>query len=249
MRGRKPARFPLLTFALIAFLAGTPAYGDLIWDQEILVAGQGLAQDNILSFKNEGTESGCVKWTGSSSAFGAPCPGEVAGDPYTWNDQDNQKSTTFSLSKLATDFGITSADMLGIVFNPSEPGNADNVVTLNALILTFYSGDGSTIEHVLWTAGPESYCCNNSGNGGAGQVFRIDWDQAQLIQQTWFTGTGFGDNRIGVSAILSGADSSNDRFYPVRLDPQPVPEPASFLTMGSGLFALGLLLRRHANRS
>ena len=246
MRGRKTKKSLLSALILIPFLSLTPAYAGLVWDQEVLVSGQGLAQDNILSFQVTGSESGCVKWTGSGDAYNSSCPGEVGGDPYSWADTDTGKSRTFTLAELGTNYGITSADTLGIVFNPAEPGG--NSVTLNVLLLTFYSADGSVSESFMWTAGPESYCCNNNGTGGAGQVFRFDWDQAQLAQ-AWFTGADFGNNRIGVSAAVSDTAGSLERFYPYQLTPLPVPEPASFLTMGSGLVALGLLLRRYAKRN
>lgn len=249
MRVRKGSELLLSLLVLIPILSVTPALGSIIWDQEILVQGQGLGQDNILSFSTTGTESGCVKWSGSGNVYNSPCPGEVAGDPYTWTNTDTSKSRTFTLAELGANYGITSADTLGVVFNPAEPGG--NSITLNVLVWTFYSSDGTVSESFVWTAGPATYCCNNTGTGGAGQVFRLDSDSAQLVQQTWFTGAGFGNNRIGVSAAVTDAAGSLERFYPFQVNalPTPVPEPASFLTMGSGLLALGLLLRRYAKKS
>lgn len=234
-----------LLVALIALSIGawTPASAGLVWDYEIAIAGQGLAHDDLLSFQETGVASGCVTWNGTADSYGAPCPGQETGDGLTWDDQQAGKSRTYTLAELVAG-GITSAEQIGIVFNPAEPGG--NSITLNYLALTFYNADGSVSATYIWSSGPDSYCCNNTGTGGAGQLFRLDAETAALVDALWFSGANWESNRIGVSAVISDSAGSMDRFYLTQaIGSAPVPEPASFVTLGSGLLALGFLLRRY----
>jgi hypothetical protein len=238
---------PMLIFALGAI---SPASASLIFDGQITVAGEGFGTTNtVLTFHNDGLEQGCVKWSGTADAFDAPCPGLV-----TAGLVEEDKSQTLTLSTLSSVLGITSAGELGIVFNPAQSGG--NEVTLNKLVLTFYSPDGLTSQSLTWLGGPVTYCCDNNGTGGAGQVFKLDWDQWNLVQTAWFTGVSFGDNRIGVGAEIGGptgngtfgGTGSFERFYIAKVDPAPIPEPISFLTIGSGLVGLRLLSRRRRKK-
>lgn len=239
----------LATGALSPASATVVSYGGLWWSEEIQVTGQGFGtQNNILTFQDTGTSTGCVKWTGTGDAFSAPCPGDLVAGPVTTG-----QSQTLSLTTLGS-LGIDSAHKLGIVFNPNEPGSA-NDVTVQTLIVSFYSADGGVRHDFYWDGPgifgpPLTFCCNNTGTGGAGQVFRFTWDMAEFVQQTWFLGTEFGglDARIGLAAVISDVSAGAERFYAYQLEPMPIPEPASFLTMGSGLLLLAFVLRRYSRR-
>ncbi|MEN6534912.1 MAG: PEP-CTERM sorting domain-containing protein [Bryobacteraceae bacterium] len=237
----------LAALIVVSLGAWTPASAGLLWDYQIDIAGQGLAHDDLLSFQETGTASGCVTWSGTGDSYGAPCPGQETGDGLTWNDQQAGKSRTYSLSELVAG-GITSAEEIGIVFNPAEPGG--DTITLVYLALTFYNTDGTVSETFIWESGPASYCCDNTGTGGAGQLFRLDAETAAIVNAMWFSGSSWESNRIGVSAVITDSAGAMDRFYLTEaIGAAPVPEPASFVTLGSGLLGLAFLLRRYRKRS
>jgi hypothetical protein len=229
----------VLVFALGAL---TPVLADLIYDVQVDDLGQGFGtRPTILTFQNDGTEQGCVKWDGSNNAYGSPCPeGITAGSTI------EGKSTTLTIAELAAvDIGIDSAGELGIIFNPAEPGGATNAITLDELVLTFYNSSGTVLASYVWNQGPMTFCCDNNGTGGAGQVFKLDYEQAQLAS-AWFSDT---TNRIGLAAVITSASGSAESFYPFEVTPAPVPEPSSFVMLGAGLIALGLLFRKRTKRS
>ncbi len=223
------------SIALLILLVGSfsDLAASLVFSGFVGTSGGFGTEDTILTFHTTGTEVGCVKWTGSDDAFGAPCPGLSA---TTTNETDGQ---TFTLSELAA-LGISSAGEIGIVLDASEAGGSQ--FTLVTLVLTFYSADGLTSESFVYT-GPAVFN-GNTGSGGQGQLFQLDWDQAQIAQANWFTGPNFGNNRIGISAELTGTDGGQDTFYITDVTAFPVPEPLSFLTVGSGLLGLAYWLRR-----
>lgn len=152
---------------------------------------------------------------------------------------------TFTLAQLAA-MGMSSAGTIGLVFDASETGSARNI-TIQQLVLSFYSADGLTAQHHYYM-GP-STVQGNTGSGGQGYYFQLDWDQAQAAQLAFFVGAGYdSNNRIGFSAWLTDADGGQDTIFVFPVAPYPVPEPASFLMMGSGLVGFGLLLRRYSKK-
>jgi hypothetical protein len=112
----------------------------------------------------------------------------------------------------------------------------------------FYSPTG-TLLYKAWLPSPYPITDVAGGQGGAGFLFRLDYAQAAQAQLLAFSGTGFENNRIGLAATVSDASAGAEVFYVgtgsfYDLDPIPVPEPVSSLTVGAGLFGIALLLRR-----
>lgn len=252
MRAGNNSRWLLGGLALVCLVlvsgAANPAFASLVFFGEITVTGQGFGTNNtILTFHNDGQESGCVTWTGAADDKDGPCPGGVS-----FIELVEGKTQTLDLQTLAG-LGITSADRLGIIFNPAQEGGA-NEITLDTLVLTFYKFDGQNLtqQDFIWS-GPRSFCCDNTGTGGAGQTFRLDFDQAQQAQANFFDVADLTQVHVGLAANIggtgSGGNGGNETFYVYSLQPLPVPEPTSFLMMGAGLIGLVLLRRRRTKRS
>jgi len=226
-------------FVLLFLALGTavPASASLIYQTEIDLGATGLGNVlTVLTLQDSPTELGCVRYTASGDALGGACPGGFTGG------DEKAQSQTRAISSLT---GITQASDLAIIFNANEPTTA-NSITLNTLVLTFYTSGGTVINSYTFT-GPRVFDGDNGGTGGAGYVFRLDYDQALNAQALAFTGVSFGDNRIGLSASISDASGSNETFFIARMsnpDLNPVPEPVTFLTMGAGLLGIALYLRR-----
>ncbi len=233
--GNQTARIILL----LTLGATVPASASLVYQTEIDLGATGLGNVlTVLTLQNSPTELGCVRYTSTGDALGGACPGG-----FTGIDQKSQ-SQTRAISSLT---GITQASDLAVIFNANEP-TPENSITLNTLVLTFYTPTGTVISSYTFS-GPQVFNGDNGGTGGSGYVFRLDYDQALNAQALAFAGVSFGDNRIGLSASVSNSSGSAETFFVARgsnlgLDPVPVPEPATFLTMGAGLLGIVLYLRR-----
>jgi len=240
MRGRTLNRIgALASVVVLIMLLGSYhcARASLVYGGSVSTSGGYGTEQNILTFHDNGTEAGCVKWDGSNNAYGAPCPGLSFAGPY---NQDNSQSETITVQTLVN-LGIASAGELGIVLDGSESGGDD--ITVQQIILYIYNSSGTLLDSYVFS-GPALFP-GDSGSGGQGAFVQLDYDQAQDANVHWSTLT----NRIGLAAYITGASGGSETFYVDDVTAQPVPEPVSSLTIGSGLIALAFLLRRRARKS
>ena len=205
---------------LTAFFA-TSANATLGFVGEIDVNGSGLGNvDTILTIqspRNSTTETGSVAWNGTTNVT-------------TGNTQAINK--TLEISSLGS-----FSSGLRIVFNPLEPGNDLNGITLNNLVATIYSSTGS----VLWNSGafaPISFTSAGVGTGSSGFVFGLDSAQAAASQSFWD-----GANRLGLYASASDATGGHEIFYAMG-SVTAVPEASTSLMLLSGLGCMGFVARR-----
>jgi len=189
------------------------------------MTGTGLGNVNtiltITSPGNSTTESGSVAWNGTTDV--------VSGDTQAINQ-------TLTIGSL----GAATADALRIVFNPVEPGNDTNGITLENLVATIYSSTGTA----LWNSGtftPISFSSTDVGTGKAGFLFGLDATQAAEAQAFWDAG-----NRIGLLGSASDATGGHETFFGMAA---AVPEPSTYAMMFAGLVLLGFMGKRRMGSS
>ena len=132
-----------------------------------------------------------------------------------------------------------------MVFNALEPGNAENGIFLNNLVLNIFSSTGA----LLFNSGAFTginFADTFTGAGNSGFVFALDAAQATAAQAAAF-GSGFGSNLIGLAATASNATGGFETFFVASgrgtVPPQQIPEPGSVALVGLALVGLATLRR------
>lgn len=223
----KKLKFLCSAGAVAMVLAATNANASLEYLGQLDLTGTGLGNVNTLltiqSPNNTTTETGAVSWNGTTSV--------TTGDTQAINN-------TLLLSGLGT-----QASNLLLVFNPVEPGNASNSITLNNLVATIYSPTGDA----LWNSGTFtsiSFPTTDNGTGKAGFLFGLDATQSAQAQTFWEAA-----NRLGLSATVSDATGGHETFFGVTTQVSPVPEPSTYLMLFGGLALLILKMKGRSIKS
>jgi hypothetical protein len=237
-------------------LAVTSAQAGLIvstQNTDLTAYGFGVAPA-ILTLQRATLEEGCVVPTNNAGGFSTSCVGGPAGytDLASSLVNGNNKYATPTLTAL----GVTSFSNLAILFNVNEPGSSQQV-TLQNLTLTLYNGTTPVFTFGLndpTGSGPTDLIDIAQGQGSAGFLITIAPQELPLANQ--FSG----NLRVGLAATIGctaaagcdvpgqfgtadGPESFTIANVPVT---NPVPEPISLLTLGSGLVGLGILRSRRS---
>jgi hypothetical protein len=225
--------------AIAAALAigATGAHAELILLGPADLNGTGLGAVNTVltmtSPANTSTESASVNLNTSGAL-------NVTGDAIAINQ-------TRTLAQI----GTTSAANLRIVFNASEPANADSI-TLSNLVLTLQPASGATTPAMNFHSGafvPITLNATQQGIGNAGYVFGLNAVQAAQAQAAIAAGASV----LGLQASATNATGGNETFFATTaagLPPLvgPVPEPATLALLGSGFLAMGGIALRRRKR-
>lgn len=231
---------------LVSMLAicGGNAFATLLSLGPISLGGQGLGSvQTILTIQSPGnssTETGCVaSGIGGVLVTGAAaCPGggPFGGGAFAGGNEQAQNNT-FSASAL----GLTDFNNLRIVFNPSEPQNA-NSISLDNLALTLWNPANGLILDAKYIAAPVLFASSDPGAGNAGFGFKLDSAQAAVENGIL---AAFPNLRIGLAANASLATGGQETFSIGAV--AAVPEPEAFGLMVVGLVGL-IRLRKQLSR-
>src|SRR5438874_1607084 len=246
-------RFGLSAIAVAAVLGLTtaPASADIIFDSSITALGQGFgANPRLLTVQVSsdpnlnGTESGCVGFTGAAGA--AQCAGTDAsinpngvidvGGKETSNGNDIKNN-----SALLSASNITNANQIILVYNPSETGSNPGT-TIEDITIRFFNSSGTLITSVD-NLSPLVFADTgvNLGNGGVGFALDITAAEAAAINTACGGSVGTGSNctTIALETTILNADDGPDSFLLFNRA-AVVPEPASLAIFGAALAGLGL---------
>ncbi len=218
-------------------------------------SGTGLGTvPTIVTFQNNGTETGCFGSNGAGSALsGGACT--AGGDTKTGNSQAQLQPLSAA--------GITGAVNFGLIFNAVQPAAGPLAVT--DITVAFYDPTG---KNLLFQS--SGLLCQNSaggpivsagtgclltvtapGTGNSGFLVTLDANQQALATAAGaFSSTS---NLVGASSAAGGtggasAGGSETIFLANSGGVASVPEPISLALTGAGLLGVFLVRRRPASR-
>jgi hypothetical protein len=237
----KYLNYGLAVGALVAAgVLGTSAKAELIFQGHFDIGGAGLGNvDTIMTFtsKANGTEeSGRISWNGLADVL-TPDPtgmgGPLTGGAFTATGSTDFNGINHTITLSST--GWVHGDNLGIIFNPVEPGSAQNIV-LNQLRMTIYDATTGAVEFTApWTGGPLTLL-GDPGVGNAGYLFSLDQTETNELNAVATLG---GNDRIGLFAYASDATGGHETFFSTVIADPPTYVPAPGNTLG--LLGIGMI--------
>jgi hypothetical protein len=195
----------------------------------------------ILVFGDTPNESGCVGFNGTTDVFNCVDSTGLYSGTYTGA---NTVFSSQSLTRTIASLNIADGSDLRIVFDATEP--AGDEITISALTFLVFNSAGTVIFHDSLAA-PQVFSSTLTGNGQTDAVFKLD-AAGQAAYDLAVIGYDLSTLRVGIYSNAILAASGNEAFYVGDFEtfPDGVPEPGTYVMVGTGL--AGLLLRRRLQK-
>jgi hypothetical protein len=230
---------------VLGWVAMTTAHASLILSSLDLIGGAGFGSaPRILTVQGTGnaaTESGCNAWSGTLTVVG---PSACSNAANLGGDETNPAGFPKFSTPTLTSLGFAAASNIGILFDATEP--AGNSLTINSLILKFFSASGALLLSESLVNPPLAFDQTVVGNGTTDFLFVLNQNGINQVTNTIFSGAGWGEVRIGLETTMTNLHGGPESFLAV--DPPgtsgATPEPASITLIGCGLVGLAVLRRR-----
>lgn len=229
-------------------------------------SGTGLGTvPTILTFQNNGTETGCIGLAGSTGSTFVTTGATAGTCTGTGNDKTGASQTQLQPLSAAGIVGGTSSSVattaaadFGLIYNAVQPSGAG--LTVNNVTVSFYDPTGTTLLYMSTgfecqtsAGGPITVAgaggCNVSstaaGTGNSGYLVTLDSTQQKAaIAAGAFSSSS---NLVGVSSsagtgMFSSAGGSETIFLANAggAAPGAAPEPGTWILLLSGLSLAGL---------
>lgn len=277
-----------VNLAAAAALLAVPVVGaraDLVLTQLTINTGQGFGNaqtiftmqvtgGNTTTPPGPGAEWGCYAFGNVKGAYSAADnnfsgTGVNVGN-FCAENAANQVANGSPKNALPTlsDAGILSVGEIGLLLNNNQVSDAG--ITLNAMVLSFYTPGGDVIFSATlptgWCninalcSGANTFLKSENGQGGSGFVFLLNQTQQNALAQA-ITNSGFALGDIGVGAAgnfgcgaTQGADckEANDGAESLSLARvnavSITPEPSAAVLLATGFLGLAGFARRRRNK-
>lgn len=206
--------------------------------------GRGCGPDrapHVLSIQSPNKDKQTANTASGSVGYGV-VPGHgnhpsSLGDVRTGDWQRGSNTQTVSL----TEIGATQASQIRIYYDINEPNGQDRgAITLNSLVLNAYSSSGQLVFSASLVSPNQTLPELGNGQGHSDYVFGLDADAARRLQLAI---NQYGDLRLGLSASVSSAEGGPESFF-IGAAPEPVPEPATMILLGTGLAGVAARVRK-----